>query len=61
MPTRPHPKKVLVLGGTAESAALARALAEDARVAVTTSLAGRTHAQGASSCMRTGRTYNSWY
>ncbi len=39
-----EPAKVLILGGTAEAAALARALAEDARVAVTTSLAGRTRA-----------------
>ena len=38
--------KVLILGGTAEAAALARALAEDARVAATTSLAGRTRAPG---------------
>ena len=39
-----EPAKVLILGGTAEAAALARALAEEARVAVTTSLAGRTRA-----------------
>ncbi len=39
-----EPTKILILGGTAEAAALARALAEDARVAVTTSLAGRTRA-----------------
>ncbi len=38
------PAKVLVLGGTAEAAALARALAEEPRVAMTTSLAGRTRA-----------------
>ena len=44
MNARPGPKKVLILGGTAEAAALARVLAEDARVAVTTSLAGRTRA-----------------
>ena len=44
MNARPSPKKVLILGGTAEAAALARALAEEARVAVTTSLAGRTRA-----------------
>jgi precorrin-6A/cobalt-precorrin-6A reductase len=36
--------KVLILGGTAEAAALARELAEDPRLAVTTSLAGRTRA-----------------
>ncbi len=40
----PSPTTVLILGGTAEAAALARALAEDARVSVTTSLAGRTRA-----------------
>ena len=39
-----EPTKILILGGTAEAAALARALAEDARVAVTPSLAGRTRA-----------------
>ncbi len=39
-----EPAKVLILGGTAEAATLARALAEDARVATTTSLAGRTRA-----------------
>jgi precorrin-6A/cobalt-precorrin-6A reductase len=39
-----EPTRVLILGGTAEAAALARALAEDARVAATTSLAGRTRA-----------------
>ena len=44
MNAQPSPKKVLILGGTAEAAALARALAEEARVAVTTSLAGRTRA-----------------
>ncbi len=44
MNTAPDPTRVLILGGTAEAAALARALAEDARVAVTTSLAGRTRA-----------------
>ncbi len=42
-----EPTKVLILGGTAEAAALARALAEDARVAATTSLAGRTRAPAA--------------
>ncbi len=36
------PTEVLILGGTAEAAALARDLAEEPRVAVTTSLAGRT-------------------
>ncbi len=44
MTARPNPTSVLILGGTAEAAALARALAEDARVSVTTSLAGRTRA-----------------
>ncbi len=44
MNAQPSPKRVLILGGTAEAAALARALAEDARVAATTSLAGRTRA-----------------
>ncbi len=44
MNAQPHPTRVLILGGTAEAAALARALAEDARVAATTSLAGRTRA-----------------
>ena len=39
--------KVLILGGTGEAAALARSLAEEARVAVTTSLAGRTRAPAA--------------
>ncbi len=39
-----EPAKVLILGGTAEAAALARALAEEPRVAATTSLAGRTRA-----------------
>ena len=33
MNAQPSPKKVLILGGTAEAAALARALAEEARVA----------------------------
>ena len=46
MTARPNPTRVLILGGTAEAAALARALAEDARVAATTSLAGRTRAPG---------------
>ncbi len=46
MTARPNSKRVLILGGTAEAAALARALAEDARVAATTSLAGRTRAPG---------------
>ncbi len=44
MNAQPSPKRVLILGGTAEAAALARALAEEPRVAVTTSLAGRTRA-----------------
>ncbi len=39
--------KVLILGGTAEAAALARRLAGEARVSVTTSLAGRTRAPAA--------------
>ncbi len=38
------PTEVLILGGTAEAAALARDLAEEPRVAATTSLAGRTRA-----------------
>ena len=38
------PMKILILGGTAEAAGLARALAEDLRVAAITSLAGRTRA-----------------
>lgn len=37
-----NPRKVLILGGTGEGAALARRLAEDPALAVTTSLAGRT-------------------
>ncbi len=44
MTARPNPTRVLILGGTAEAAALARALAEEPRVATTTSLAGRTRA-----------------
>ncbi len=44
MNAQPSPKRVLILGGTAEAAALARALAGEPRVAVTTSLAGRTRA-----------------
>ncbi len=44
MNAQPSPKRVLILGGTAEAAALARALAEEPRVAATTSLAGRTRA-----------------
>ena len=36
------PMKILILGGTAEAAGLARALAGNARVAAITSLAGRT-------------------
>ncbi len=44
MTARPNPTRVLILGGTAEAAALPRAMAEDARVAATTSLAGRTRA-----------------
>ncbi len=47
MNAQPSPKRVLILGGTAEAAALARALAEDARVSATTSLAGRTRAPAA--------------
>ena len=39
-----EPTRVLILGGTAEAAGLARALSEDARVAAITSLAGRTRA-----------------
>jgi precorrin-6A/cobalt-precorrin-6A reductase len=38
----PEPLRVLILGGTTESALLADRLAHDSRVAVTTSLAGRT-------------------
>ncbi len=41
------PMKILILGGTAEAAGLARALAEDLRVAAITSLAGRTRAPAA--------------
>ncbi len=37
-----EPHRVLLLGGTTEGAALAKALADDPRFAVTTSLAGRT-------------------
>ena len=44
MNTRPDLMKVLILGGTAEAAGLARALADDARVTAITSLAGRTRA-----------------
>ena len=44
MNARPGPTKILILGGTAEAAGLARALAGDARVAAITSLAGRTRA-----------------
>ncbi len=40
------PTRVLILGGTGEAAVLARALAEEPRVAATTSLAGRTRAPG---------------
>ncbi len=42
-----EPTRVLILGGTAEAAGLARALAEDGRVATITSLAGRTRAPAA--------------
>ena len=38
------PLRILILGGTTEAAGLARALAEDLRVAAITSLAGRTRA-----------------
>jgi len=41
------PTKILILGGTAEAAGLARALFGDARVAAITSLAGRTRAPAA--------------
>ncbi len=44
MTTQPTRPRVLILGGTAEAAALARDLAEEPRVAATTSLAGRTRA-----------------
>ncbi len=47
MNAQPSPKRVLILGGTAEAAGLARALAENARVAAITSLAGRTRAPAA--------------
>jgi len=40
------PTRELILGGTSEAAVLARALAEEPRVAATTSLAGRTRAPG---------------
>ncbi len=47
--------RVLVLGGTAEASALAAALAEDARHAVVTSLAGRTRRPAAvAGAVRTG-------
>lgn len=39
----PEPLPILLLGGTTEAAALAERLAADPRVAVTSSLAGRTH------------------
>lgn len=42
-----EPTHVLILGGTGEAAALAARLAEDPRLAVTTSLAGRTRAPAA--------------
>ncbi|MHA1568466.1 MAG: cobalt-precorrin-6A reductase [Alphaproteobacteria bacterium] len=42
-----EPTRVLILGGTAEAAGLARVLAGDARVAAITSLAGRTRAPAA--------------
>jgi len=47
MNTQPGPTRVLILGGTAEAAGLARALFEDAGVAAITSLAGRTRAPAA--------------
>ena len=47
MNAQPGPTKILILGGTAEASGLARALAGDARVAATTSLAGRTRAPAA--------------
>ena len=42
-----EPARILILGGTAEAAGLARALFGDARVAAITSLAGRTRAPAA--------------
>jgi len=39
---RAEPKKLLILGGTGEAVALAERLADDPRLAVVTSLAGRT-------------------
>ena len=42
-----EPARILILGGTAEAAGLARALFGDARVATITSLAGRTRAPAA--------------
>ncbi len=42
-----EPTRVLILGGTAEAAGLAGALAEEERVATITSLAGRTRAPAA--------------
>jgi len=42
-----EPTKILILGGTAEAAGLARALFGDARVTTITSLAGRTRAPAA--------------
>ncbi len=47
MKPRPNPIKILILGGTAEAAGLARALAEVAGVAAITSLAGRTRSPAA--------------
>ncbi|MHA1154418.1 MAG: cobalt-precorrin-6A reductase [Alphaproteobacteria bacterium] len=44
MNAQPGPTKILILGGTAEAAGLARALAGVAGVATITSLAGRTQA-----------------
>ncbi len=47
MKPRPNPIKILILGGTAEAAGLARALAGVAGVATITSLAGRTRSPAA--------------
>ncbi len=47
MNAQPNPMKILILGGTAEAADLARALAGVAGVAWITSLAGRTRAPAA--------------
>lgn len=47
MTESPRPRRLLILGGTAEARALAEAAAADARLSVITSLAGRTQAPAA--------------